>query len=311
MTTLHTPSLQPQAPQPHALRPHAPRPQLPPGSCDCHTHVFLNARDYPLAASRRYTPPPASIDQLAALHDALGIQRVVIVQPSVYALDNAATLQALRVLGPQRARGVAVIDDATSDAALDAMHAAGVRGVRVNLEIDAEHDAGKATAWMRSVADRIGPRGWHMQVFANLPLLGACSTMLGTLGLPLVFDHYAGAQARLGLQQEGLAEVLRLVEDGKAYVKLSALYRCSDQPDHADMEALTRLFIGCNAERMLWGSDWPHPRPGVRPRPEDVCPPYDVDLAAAIDALQRWASDDVTVRKIFVANPQRLYGFDP
>lgn len=283
--------------------------QLPEGACDCHTHVFLDEHQYPYAAARRYTPPPASIEALAALHDGLGIQRVVVVQPSVYGSDNAATLHALGVLGTRRARGVAVIDDTMSDAQLAAMGEAGVRGVRVNLEIDGERDEQRATAWLRQVAGRVGPLGWHIQVFASLPLLGACSGILRSLKVPLVFDHYAGAKASLGPKQQGLAEVLQLVERGDAHVKLSAPYRCSQQPGYADLGELTRLFIARNPERMLWGSDWPHPRPGVRPRPEDLCPPFEVDLRQVLATMAGWSGSSATFKRILVDNPERLYGF--
>ncbi|MBA2961137.1 MULTISPECIES: amidohydrolase family protein [Ramlibacter] len=282
---------------------------VPPGACDCHTHVFLDEGAYPFAAARRYTPPPAPIEDLARLHDGLGIDRVVIVQPSVYGADNAATLEALRVLGPGRARAVAVIDATTTDEQLAAFDAAGVRGVRVNLEVDGERDARRATAWLREAAARVAPLGWHVQVFASLPLLGACSDVLGALPVPLVFDHYAGAQAGLGSRQEGLAEVLELVGAGRAYVKLSAPYRCSGEPDYADLADLTRLFIERNPDRMLWGSDWPHPQPGVRPTPQDVCPPHEVDLRHVLAQLARWTPDPAVLRGILVDNPARLYGF--
>lgn len=284
---------------------------LPPDATDCHTHVFLDESAFPWSATRRYTPPPAPTDALVALHDSLGIERVVIVQPSVYGGDNAATLHALRALGPARARGVVVIDDDASDAVLDAMAAAGVRGVRVNLEIDAEQDPGKASRWLRRIADRVAPLGWHVQVFANLPLLGACHALLAALPVPLVFDHYAGAQARLGLQQPGLAEVLKLVADGKAYVKLSAPYRCTDPQALETMAPLTRLLMQCNPERMLWGSDWPHPQPGVRATAAEVCPPFDVPLRQVLDALFAWAPGPDAMQKMLADNPKRLYGFGP
>lgn len=282
---------------------------LPAGATDSHTHVFLDPVRFPMGDSRRYTPPPASIEALEALHRDLGIQRVVIVQPSVYGADNAATLEALRVLGSSRSRGVAVVDDRTTDAEMDAMAALGVCGVRVNLEIDGERDRYRAEEQLYRVVDRVAPRGWHIQVFAGLPLIGDCYELLRKVPVPLVFDHYAGAHAQRGLSQPGLAEVLKLVQSGKAYVKLSAPYRCTDRTDYEDLESLTRCFVLCNPQRLLWGSDWPHPQPGVRPRPQDVCPPHDVDHHHVTNALCRWVGDPAIVRQIFVDNPQRLYGF--
>jgi len=203
-----------------------------------------------------------------------------------------------------------VIDAHTPNAVLDDMAAAGVRGVRVNLEIDGVRNPATASDQMLRIAARIAPRGWHVQVFASMPLLAACSDMLATLTVPLVFDHFAGAQGRLGEHQEGLGEVLSLLESGKAYVKLSAPYRCSSESDYADMEPLTRRLIQANPDRILWGSDWPHPQPGTRANSADISPPFDVDLASTLGMLRNVESDDAIQRKILVENPRRLYGFD-
>lgn len=284
-------------------------PSLPAGACDCHTHVFLDPRAYPWSPARRYTPPPAPIEALAAWHDALGIARVVVVQPSVYAADNAATLQALRVLGPERARGVAVLDAAATDADLQVMHALGVRGVRVNLEIDRASDAAEATAQLRETAARVAPLGWHVQVYANLPLLAACQSVLRALPVPVVLDHYAGAHASGGPEQPGLHAVLALVAEGRAYVKLSAPYRLSAAAGHADMAPIARTFIAAGPDRMLWGSDWPHPQPGSRPHPHDISPPFAVDSAQVLAALRAWTPDARTFDRILADNPARLYGF--
>ncbi|VTU15078.1 putative metal-dependent hydrolase of the TIM-barrel fold protein [Variovorax sp. SRS16] len=284
-------------------------PTLPPGACDCHTHVFLDEHEFPLSPSRRYTPPPASIDALSRLHAGLGIERVVIVQPSVYGLDNAATLHALRVLGKGRARGVAVIDAEVPEATLDEMTAAGVRGVRVNLEIDRESDSARSAEQMRRIAARVAPRGWHVQIYASMPLIAACSAVIRELPVPVVLDHYAGAHASRGMDQEGIGAVLDLVAAGKAYVKLSAPYRCSARADHADLESLARRFIQAHPDRMLWGSDWPHPQPGAKPLATDVCPPFVVDTGHALRQLRRWSPDETTLHRILVDNPERLYGF--
>lgn len=287
-----------------------PEPPLPAQACDCHTHVFLEPAAFPLWPERRYTPPPASIEALAAMHALLGIQRVVVVQPSVYGADNAATLQALRVLGPARARGVAVIDPQTSAAALDEMAAAGVRGVRVNLEVGHASDVALATAALQRTAERVAPLGWHVQVYASLSLLAACHSALAALPVPLVLDHYACAQGRLGAQQSGLDAVLALVESGKAYVKLSAPYRLSQLPHYADMQALAQRFVRTRPDRMLWGSDWPHPQPDTRDNPLDVSPPFEVDSGRVLNDLHDWVADAATFQRILVDNPAQLYGFD-
>lgn len=284
---------------------------LPAHACDCHTHVFLDERGFPFDPARHYTPPPASIEALAAWHDALGLARVVIVQPSVYGRDNRSLLQALRVLGPARARGVAVIDTGTSDDELDTLAQAGVRGVRVNLIFgggDAAVD--QAAAALRHAAARVAPRGWHVQVFAGLPLLAACRATLQSLPVPVVLDHHAGAQEAAGEQQAGLDVVLDLVASGRAWVKLSAPYRASAQPGHADLRPLVQAFVQAHPGRLLWGSDWPHPQPGAALRATDVSPPHRVDVAALLRTLQRWLPDPALQRRLFTDNPAALYGFD-
>lgn len=286
------------------------RPALPRGACDCHTHVFLDERTYPFDAARHYTPPPASTEALAAWHDALGIERVVVVQPSVYGLDHRATLEALRVLGPARARGVAVIDPAVPDATLDALAQAGVRGVRVNLIFGDGTTTAEAEAALRHTAERVARRGWHLQIYARTPLLAACMPTLRALPVPVVLDHHAGAQAALGERQDGLAAVLDLVASGRAWVKLSAPYRAAEAPEDGGLEVLTRLLVRAHPGRVLWGSDWPHPQPGAAPRVTDVSAPFKVDVPRVLRTLQRWLPDPVQQRRLFTDNPRSLYGFD-
>jgi len=283
-------------------------PKLPAGACDCHTHVFLDRDRFPMSGSRKYTPPAASIEALAAWHDRLGIERVVIVQPSVYGIDNAATLEALRSLGARRARGVAVIDTGVPDAELDRLHAAGVRGVRVNLGLDRQGKPTEAADQLFAAARRVAPLGWHVQVYAPLALLAACAAALHELPVPLVLDHHAGAHDP-SPRAEWLEPVLELVASGRAYVKLSAPYRSVAQPELGEMEALSRRFIACNPERMLWGSDWPHPCPEAPVDARGFNPPHTVDNAGALAQLRRWSGDAAMLRRILVDNPERLYGF--
>jgi predicted TIM-barrel fold metal-dependent hydrolase len=285
-------------------------PRLPPGACDCHTHVFLDAHEFPFLPARHYTPPPASIEALETLHLSLGIPRVVIVQPSVYGLDNRATMRALQVIGLRRARGVAVIDADATNAELDALATAGVRGVRVNLIFGGDDRVAQASAQLRRTAERIAPWGWHVQVFAGLSLLAACSDMLRTLPVPVVLDHYAGAHASRGPNQDGLAIVLALVESGRAYVKLSAPYRCSTAAPYADLAPLTRLFVQANPDRVLWGSDWPHPQPGAAPTADDISAPFDIDNVAVLHSLHEAIGNTAALRKLFTDNPKQLYGFE-
>ena len=169
---------------------------LPAGACDCHTHIFSDSQRFPLAADRVYTPEPASIEEMRALHRALRMERVVIVQPSIYATDNACTLDAVRQLG-SRARAVAVIDDKVSAAALDAMHDAGVRGVRINLATSGQTDPAVARRRLQTAGEQLKGRPWHIQMYTTLPIVAAIRDQVAASPIPVVFDHFGGAQASL------------------------------------------------------------------------------------------------------------------
>src|SRR5205823_9621814 len=162
------------------------------------------------------------------------------VQPSVYGTDNSCTLDGMRRLGP-RARGVAVIDAATSNAALDEMHRAGIRGVRVNLETAGETDPDLSRRNLLAAVERVAPLGWHVQVYTRLSVIAGLSETVPQLSVPIVFDHFGGAEAKGGVDQPGFAALLALVKDGHAYVKISAAYRSSTKtPAYPDVAPLAR-----------------------------------------------------------------------
>jgi predicted TIM-barrel fold metal-dependent hydrolase len=280
---------------------------VPKGACDCHTHIFGPHATFPLSPARRYTPQEALISDLEALHRALGIDRVVVVHPSPYGADNACTVDAVRKMGA-RARGVAVIDDKTSDAELDAMHAIGVRGLRVNLESFGESDPAVAGKYLQQTALRAARRGWHVQTFAKLSVVAALKDAILDLATPLVIDHFGLAQAALGTGQPGFAELLALLRSGKIYVKVSAAYRISTAPDYADVPPIARALIEANPDRIVWGSDWPHTQ-GSR-LDISISEPFRAeDNGAAINRLASWTRSDTELRKILVDNPARLYQF--
>jgi predicted TIM-barrel fold metal-dependent hydrolase len=283
---------------------------VPRDACDCHVHVFGTAAEFPFAAQRGYTPPAAGAAELLALQQALHLSRAVIVQPSVYGADNSCTLDGIRRLG-ERARGVAVIDATTSNAALDEMHRAGIRGVRVNLETAGETDPDLSRRNLLAAVERVAPLGWHVQVYTRLSVIAKLGEAVSGLPVPIVFDHFGGAQAALGVEQPGFAELLGLVADGHAYVKVSAAYRSSDQgPAYDDVAPLARALIAANPERIVWGTDWPHPHaaaPGAAF--DEIAPFYDIDDGLALNQLRAWAPTAAVRRKILVDNPARLYDF--
>ncbi len=283
--------------------------KVPAGACDCHVHVFPDPARFPFWSGRGYTPPLATASDLLALQHALHMDRVVIVTPSVYGTDNAATLDGMRQLGRNRARGVAVIGPATTKAQIAAMDKAGVRGIRVNLESNGVTDPSAAAANFDSALAQIKDTRWHMQFYARLPVLAALKDRLASMPMPAVFDHFAGAKAAPGVNQPGFDMVLDLVRSGKAYVKISGAYRASEKaPDYPEVAPLARALIAANPDRVIWGSDWPHPGPAGK-TPTDINTPFPVDDGRVLNLLAEWAPDAATRHKILVDNPARLYGF--
>lgn len=285
---------------------------VPAGACDCHTHVFGDAQRFPFTSPRAYTPEPASVEEMRALHGALHMERVVIVQPSVYGTDNSCTVDGMKQLGP-RARAVAVIDERTPAAALDEMGRAGVRGIRINLETLGQiTDPGEARQRFQNAVGWIRGRNWHLQIYTRLSVIEGIREQVLAATVPIVFDHFGGAQGSLGLQQAGFDTLVNLVRSGKAYVKVSAAYRNSTQaPDYADMAPMARALIAANPQRILWGTDWPHPDSSQVPgrRTTDIAPLTQIDDGRALNQFAVWAPDSAQRKTILVDNPARLYGF--
>jgi predicted TIM-barrel fold metal-dependent hydrolase len=285
--------------------------EVPAGACDCHTHLHPDPAKFPFFAGRSYTPEPALPEQMAALHKALGIQRVVIVTPSVYGTDNSATLHGITARGTD-ARGVAVIDAKTSENDLDALDRAGIRGIRLNLLTAGINDPNVGRQRLRDALPRAAKRNWHVQINTTPAMVAAISDLVATSPVPLVFDHFAGARPELGLAQPGYPELLDLVRSGKAYIKISGVYRSSKRaPDYPDMAPFAKALIAANADRVLWGTDWPHPDPAPPPggKATDVTPLLQLDDGRLLNLLAVWAPDAAVRRKILVDNPARLYRF--
>jgi predicted TIM-barrel fold metal-dependent hydrolase len=285
---------------------------VPAGACDCHVHVFGNPQRFPFFAGRVYTPEPASVEELRALHDALHMARVVVVQPSVYGTDNACTLDALRQLG-NRARGVAVIDANTPDAALDEMGRAGVRGIRLNLATAGVTDPAAARQRFQAAVERVKPRSWHIQMNTQPSVIEALNDQLLASPVPVVFDHFGGATAAGGIKQPGFAVLMNLVKTGKAYVKISAAADLMSMraPDYPDVAPFARALVAANPQRVLWGTNWPHPDSAVTPgrKNTDIAPLMQTDDGRVLNLLPAWVQDPATRRTILVENPARLYGF--
>jgi predicted TIM-barrel fold metal-dependent hydrolase len=286
---------------------------MPAYGCDCHVHVFGPFDRFPLAADRAYTPGPASVQDLTALLTRLGLRRVVIVQASPQGADNACLVDAMQRLnagGVIQARGVAVIDDHTTDEQLQDLHRAGVRGVRVNLESAGQHDPDFARTAMQAAAHRVAPLGWHVQTYTTLGVIASIADTLAHLPVPVVIDHFGRAQAAAGVAQAGFDRLLELVASGQAWVKLSAAQRISDEPDCQDARAIAHALVQAHPGRTLWGTDWPHPGawPG-RPRSPDFIEAFHpVNDRRALQRMSEWLTPAQWLATL-QDNPARLYDF--
>ena len=286
----------------------APQPQttvrfaVPAHACDCHTHVF---GDFPLIAGRSYTPEFALPAEMSALHKALHIERVVIVTPSVYGTDNAATLHGMKLRG-KSARGVAVIDERTPDRELAGMNRAGMRGIRLNLS-NGPRSATPPRERFQAAVRRVQPLGWHIQMLSSPAVIGSIKDLVQASLVPVVFDHFGGADLSQGMEQPGFSDLVDLVRSGKAHVKISI------PGVHAGRFAgalpMAQTLVAANADRILWGTDWPHPLAARGRKATEVSPFFPIDDGDVLNQLPLWAPEAATRHKILVDNPARLYGF--
>lgn len=285
--------------------------EVPANACDCHTHIHGDPAQFPFFEGRVYTPEAALPEEMAALHSKLGIKRVVVVTPSVYGTDNSSSLYGMKARGAD-ARGVAVIDDKTSEASLDAMGQAGMRGIRLNLATGGINDPVAGRQRFLAAVERMKARNWHIQIYTNLAMISAIKEQVLASPVTVVFDHFGGAQAARGVDQPGFADLVELVRSGKVYVKISAAYRSSTKaPNFEDVAPLAQALIAANADRIVWGTDWPHPNSTTPPdkKVADVTPLFQIDDGALLNQLPVWAPDAAVRKKILVDNPARLYGF--
>jgi len=268
---------------------------MPRGACDCHAHLFGPQAKYAYAANRRYTPPDATADDYIKTLRAIGVDRAVLVQPSVYMTDNTVILDALAE-NKFPFRAVAVVNDEVSDAELARMHKLGVRGLRLNLR----NSNGAPGDLAPRLAARIAPMGWHLQFRINAEDFTAIGPMLRTLPVDYIIDHMGQVPIAEGVNGTAFRAILDLTQTGRCWVKLSAPMRMSalDAPYH-DVTPMVHALVAAAPERLVWASDWPHTT-------LTSAMPNDGDLA---DLLPEWIPDAVTRRKILVDNPARLYGF--
>jgi predicted TIM-barrel fold metal-dependent hydrolase len=280
-------------PDPH---PRKPKFTLPPGACDCQIHLFGPAAQYPVDAGSRYRPADALPETNIALQDALGLSHAIIVSGGAYGLDHRHLSDTLTRF-PGRFRGVAFMSEASTPAEFDRLTRLGVRGLRF---ISPGHGM-KLPPISEATAARAAEYGWHVHFYPHRTDITEHADRL--LALPndvIVLDHFAHIPAEGGLDQEAVRTVLRLLDTGRVWVRLSAPMRCTEQDfPYANVTPLARKFVGHAPERMLWGTDWPHVNMHGRPMPNDG------DL---VNLLLDWADDDATRNRILADNPRKLYG---
>jgi len=285
-------------PDPH---PSTPKFAFPPLACDCHAHICGPQAVYKYIPERIYSPPDALLPEYSRLLTALGCSRAVLVQPSFHGADNSAMLAAMKVAGPAF-RGVAVIGDAVTAHELETMHAAGIRGARLNI-VDVREGKGKLPMErITHLADRIKPFGWHIEFLMHVDEFPELDVMLGQLPVDVVFGHLGYVKTEKGTASPGFQALLRLLRDGRAWVKFTGPYRISSQtPPHADTNAFAHALAATAPERIVWGTDWPHVMTKwTIPMPND---------GAIADLLLDWIPDAALRRRVLADNPAALYGF--
>ena len=270
---------------------------LPRGACDCHIHVY----DASVAAVAGTTlhPPAASIADYKHVQQRMGTRRAVVVTPSTYGTNNQPMLTGLAQLG-EDGRGVAVLTGNETIDELRALHTLGVRGARINLSLGVQHQPSD----IDKVAQCIAPMGWHLQLLMPLDTLAPLASLLRSLPVDVVFDHFGRVPPNLCGQHPAHELLLALLHERRAWIKLSGGYLVSPtgSSDDPQLQPLARSFIHAASDRVIWGSDWPHATAsaGRQPMPND---------AAQVNALARWAGDAHQLKQILVTNPEQLYGF--
>lgn len=272
-----------------------PKLAAPPGTCDCHMHIYESR--FSVAPTAVSPPPEAPLAAYRNVRQQLELTRAVIVQPSAYGSDNSCTMEAVKTLGKD-ARGVVVVDTTVTDAALAQLTDAGARGIRFHML------PGGALPWdiLEEMAARVDTFGWHVQLQMDGRFLSERESVLKRLPGILVIDHVGKFLEPVTTQHAGFQTLLRLVDTGRCWVKLSAPYEVSKAgpPYYDDVGALAKALVKAAPERMVWASNWPHPSVSGSAAPDDA------DL---LDVLLDWVDDDTVRSRILVDNPAKLYGF--
>jgi D-galactarolactone isomerase len=271
-----------------------PKLKAPAGTCDTHMHIYDHR--FPKAPTAKILAPDASVPDYLKMRTRLGIANSVVVQPSAYGKDNRCTLEAVAAIGPS-ARGVVVVDDTVTDAELERLNKLGARGVRFFML----GGAPVSIDVLESISARVAAFGWHVVFQMDGRDLGDHEALLGRLASPLIIDHVGKFLEPVPVDHPGMRAILRLLDKGRTWVKLSAPYETSKvgPPFYDDVGKMAKALAKAAPDRMLWASNWPHPSPGIT-APDD---------AVLLDLLLDWVPDETARRKLLADNPAELYGF--
>jgi D-galactarolactone isomerase len=276
----------------------APKLKAPANACDCHHHIYDNR--FPQIATARRAQSNGRVEDYRLLQKRLGTSRNVVVTPSSYGTGNACTLDALEKFGLATTRGIAVVDTTVTDAELKRLADAGVRGIRFTV-----FDPGSTTTTVEMIeplSKRVNELGLHVQIHMRGDQIVASKEMLMRLPSPIVIDHIGRLPQPAGIDYPAFQIICNLIDKGKTWMKLSGAYLDTKvgPPTYADISKVAQAFVKFAPERMVWGSDWPHPTEKDSDKPND---------AVLFDLLTAWAPDEATRLRILVDNPAVLYGF--
>lgn len=267
----------------------------PPGSCDCHAHVIGDPTKYPFTANRSFTPVEASARQYRSMLDMLGIDRMVVVQPSVYGSDNSCTLDAIATLGIDRCRGVAAIDAGTDVKTLRTMDDGGIRAARFITVAK----GGASLEQFRAVGELVASVGWHVEMYTAPEVWRELTPTIKALPVEVVIDHMGKLPAHANGDGQDFQTILRLLDTGRCWIKLCGYRNSVAGYPYEDVVPLARRLIAHAPERCVWGTDWPHTN----------VKNYMPDDGELLDLLHAWAPEDDVRRRILVDNPATLYRF--
>ncbi len=272
---------------------------LPEGACDTHGHIFGPAASYPWNPARGYTPPDALPAAYEALHKALGLSRGVLTQPSVYGTDNRCMLDYVS-RNLDRMRAVVAVGPEVDDKTLATMHDQGARGIRVNLA-DPGGNPFASFADLGKLAQRLKAMGWHIELLLHVHQMDDVIGEIRRLPVDISIGHLGYMPAAMGVTHAKYKAFLDLVADGRCWVKLTAPYRITAlrEMPYADVTPFARALVACRSDRVLWGTDWPHP----------ICPVPMPNDGVLTDHLAEWIPDDAVRRRVLVDNPAALFGF--